>query len=55
MRPIGLRFSPTDSIHIVFDPLSVAVTAPAIEPDDDYPTLRKVQRRTSVGVEATFE
>lgn len=53
-RPIGLRFPVYDHLWIVLDPLTGAVTMPAIEPDDRLPTLRKVQRRTVLAVEGSF-
>lgn len=53
-RPIGLRFPVYDHLWIVLDPLTGAVTMPAIEPDERLPTLRKVQRRTVLAVEGSF-
>lgn len=54
LRPLGLRFPIHDALWVVLDPLTAAVVMPAIEPDDRLPSLRKVQRRTVLGIEGCF-
>ena len=50
LRPAGLRWAVGGGVHLVFDPLSVAVVHPVLRD----PPLRKIERRTLFGVEATF-
>lgn len=50
LRPAGLRWAVGGGVHLVFDPLSVAVIYPVVSD----PPLRKIERRTLLGVESTF-
>jgi hypothetical protein len=50
IRPGGLRWSVGAGMHIVFDPLHMAVVYPVTR----EPELRKLERRTTLGLEATF-
>ncbi len=50
VRPAGLRWAVGGGVHLVFDPLSVAVIYPVVSD----PPLRKIERRTLFGVETTF-
>lgn len=50
LRPAGLRWAVGGGVHLVFDPLSVAVVYPVVRD----PPLRKIERRTLFGVETTF-
>jgi len=49
-RPAGLRWALPGEFHLTFDALSLAVMNPVVR----EPQLRKLARRTLLGIETTF-
>ena len=56
LRPLGIRWNTWGNMFLVFDPITTTVSAPYTNRvnGERLPTLSRIERRTILGVEASF-